>query len=435
MLIVRAGDSKTPTLIQVKHSRPLFKGSERQCIHMELELLEAGWRYKSGDHVAIYPLNPEEEINRFAGFLGIADKLTTAIEVKNTDITGKTHPFLCPTTYLHALRHYMDICGSPSRQFVGTLAKYAKVAKALGAAEFLRLLGGNKEQYHKLVVENHINTGKLLQLAEKERKEGDSALTIPFAVAVEGLGRLQPRYYSISSSPRRYPNEVHITAVVLEKQVENQTFYGLTTSYLHNAMVRMNTSLGTRNDLSFTFKVENEILRVPAFIRTSNFRMPNNTSLPIIMIGPGTGVAPFRGFVQERVWQSEKDKEIGPTLLYYGCRRNDDDFLYREEWEEMFAQLKRKAQDQEMLVAFSREEGLPKTYVQHLMMEQQQRLWKFLEQGGYVYVCGDAKNMARAVNQTLVEIARMSGGMEADTAYTWVRELRNAGRYQEDVWS
>jgi len=174
------------------------------------------------------------------------------------------------------------------------------------------------------------------------------------------------------------------------------------------------------------------------FVRSSNFKLPRDPKVPIIMVGPGTGVAPFRGFVQERVWQKEKGDPIGATMLFYGCRRRDEDFLYHDEFQEMFNKLRNNDNDDErqLVLAFSREVNQPKVYVQHRLKERKEQIWTLLQTNrGYFYVCGDAKNMARAVNQTLIDICVECGGYEVEKATKWVKDLRSAGRYQEDVWS
>jgi len=147
------------------------------------------------------------------------------------------------------------------------------------------------------------------------------------------------------------------------------------------------------------------------------------------MVGPGTGVAPFRGFVQDRTKKRAAGKTIGPNVLFFGCRKKNEDFLYDEEF------LKSQADGElELFTAFSRDTEV-KVYVQHLISEQSKLIWGYLEKGGYLYVCGDAKNMARDVSKTLVEIAKEVGGKNEEQAVQFVKTLRSSGRYLEDVWS
>jgi NADPH-ferrihemoprotein reductase len=142
------------------------------------------------------------------------------------------------------------------------------------------------------------------------------------------------------------------------------------------------------------------------------------------MVGPGTGVAPFRGFVRERALQKKEGKNVGPTLLFYGCRHSQQDFLYADEWPDLFDTL---GDDAQLITAFSRETP-EKVYVQHRLLELGDKIWDHLQLGGYVYVCGDAKNMAREVQQAFVSIAQTHGGKTEDRANAFIKSLRSSGR-------
>jgi NADPH-ferrihemoprotein reductase len=170
---------------------------------------------------------------------------------------------------------------------------------------------------------------------------------------------------------------------------------------------------------------------LPVHVRHSQFKLPRNPSVPVIMVGPGTGVAPFRGFVRERVLDKRNGKTVGPTILFYGSRNQASDFLYADEWPELFETL---GPESRIVTAFSRDQP-QKIYVQHRLQEQGQDLWQLLQKGAYIYVCGDAKSMARDVNQTFVNMGVEFGGMDNIKAQDYVKSLRTTGRYQEDVWS
>jgi NADPH-ferrihemoprotein reductase len=223
---------------------------------------------------------------------------------------------------------------------------------------------------------------------------------------------------------------------------KDRTFKGLATNFLQTIM-RHENGHGAPPEYTLTKRIAHQlstdpIVHVPIFIRSSNFKLPRDHKIPVIMVGPGTGVAPFRGFVQERVYFKERGEKIGSTVLFYGCRRQDEDFLYKQEWADMFATLQDDDPEhvKEFHVALSRDDTVPKTYVQHMLRDRKDLLWKWLHhQKGYFYVCGDAKNMARAVNQTLIDVAQECGEMDVEAATKWVKDLRSIGRYQEDVWS
>ena len=194
--------------------------------------------------------------------------------------------------------------------------------------------------------------------------------------------------------------------------------------------------------LDYDISTSNESLTVPRFhlpiyIRSSNFKLPKQTLVPVIMIGPGTGVAPFRGFVKERYQEALKGNTVGPTWLFYGCRHESQDFLYSTEFSSLNSHIKDKAlpYDFHLITAFSRQ-GSQKVYVQHRMDEYKEILWDLLEnKKGYFYVCGDAKSMATDVNKKLERIAVEFGKMSESQGKEWVKRLRSRGRYLEDVWS
>lgn len=213
-----------------------------------------------------------------------------------------------------------------------------------------------------------------------------------------------------------HPNSVHICAVVVEYETKaGRINKGVATNWL-----RAKEPAGENGGRAL----------VPMFVRKSQFRLPFKATTPVIMVGPGTGVAPFIGFIQERAWLRQQGKEVGETLLYYGCRRSDEDYLYREE----LAQFHRDGALTQLNVAFSREQS-HKVYVQHLLKRDREHLWKLIEGGAHIYVCGDARNMARDVQNTFYDIVAELGAMEHAQAVDYVKKLMTKGRYSLDVWS
>lgn len=189
---------------------------------------------------------------------------------------------------------------------------------------------------------------------------------------------------------------------------------------------------------------------MPLFIRKSGLRLPHRLGTPVVMIGPGTGFAPFRGFIQDRDSARAEGKEIGPMILFFGCRNRDHDYIYKAEIEAWKAAGTLTAVHE----AFSREAGREKVYVQHLLKDNQATIWALLQDGGHVYVCGfplpflplpschcnvlhcrDARNMAKDVHTTFVEMAEEEGGLSPEEARAYVKRMESQKRYQADVWS
>lgn len=409
---------------------------------MEIDISDTNLTYQTGDHVAIWPTNNEVEVERLASVLGLADKLDTIVRIQALDpAASKQFPFPVPTTYRAIFRHYLDICAAVPRQTLMSLVEYAPSDKT---KEMLRKLATDKDEYRVRVGDVTRNLGEALEyLAKAENLEVKGAFAaVPFDLIVESVSRLQPRYYSISSSSKEDPKKITVTAVTLQYTPEAhspRTVYGVNTNYLWriheainvlepNTVAPQYSLTGPRNVL---FDKESKVAHIPVHVRRSQFKLPRNPTVPIIMVGPGTGVAPFRGFVRERVLQKKEGKPVGTTVLFFGCRNADQDFLYDQEWPELFETL---GGESRIVTAFSRDSA-QKVYVQHRLMENGEEMWGLLEKGAYIYVCGDAKVMARDVNQTFVRFAQQFGGLEEEKAQDYVKNLRNTGRYQEDVWS
>ena len=228
----------------------------------------------------------------------------------------------------------------------------------------------------------------------------------PAGPFVQSLARLQPRLYSIASSLKRHPGEVHLTVGVVRYDLNGRGYQGLGSGYFA------------------------EHLRagrpVPVFVQKAHgFSLPGNPDTPIVMVGPGTGIAPFRAFLQERA----AARVGGKSWLFFGDQHAARDFLYRDElaaWTEAGVLTR-------LSTAFSRDQA-EKIYVQHRMLEQGDELWRWLAQGAHVYVCGDAKRMAADVDHALCEVVARHGAMSRDDAARHVKEMARAGRYQRDVY-
>merc|ERR1712165_237380 len=198
----------------------------------------------------------------------------------------------------------------------------------------------------------------------------------PVDHVLELLPRLQPRFYSIASSGKVSPTSIAICGVVVEYKIpDGRSNYGVATTWL-------------REKLPVGEGEERICPKVPAYVRRSQFRLPNRAQTPVIMIGPGTGLAPFRGFIQERAWQKENGKTVGETHLYFGCRNKDIDYIYRDELEKYEADGVLK-----LHTAFSRDQG-QKVYVTHRLRENAAEFWRLIgEENAHFYICGDAKMM------------------------------------------
>jgi len=448
-------DAKNPYLAPVGKAKELFSvGGERSCVHMEFDIEGSGISYQHGDHVAVWAHNPESEVERMLNVLGLSEKRNTVIDVESLDPTLAKVPFPTPTTYEAIFRHYLDVTAVASRQALNAFAKYAPTD---AAREELSKIGSNKQYFTEKVGSRGLRLAQVLQLVCGDDVRDPSKATawnIPFDRVISGIPRVGPRFYSISSSPKLHPKAVHVTAVVLRYKPEGSDDYihGLATNFISSLKASVN---GEEPDSRFNAPkytidgprgsyVKEGKFRSPIHIRRSTFRLPTSPKIPVIMIGPGTGVAPFRGFVQERVAASQKAKEKngadalkdwGKIRLFYGCRKADEDFLYRDEWEEHKAAL---GDVFEMSTALSREKFKPdgsKMYVQDLIWEQREAIAKdILENKAYIYICGEAAGMAKDVENVLLRILGEAKG-SAEEGKKEYQLLKTRSRLLLDVWS
>ncbi|XDG09482.1 hypothetical protein ABKA04_009097 [Annulohypoxylon sp. FPYF3050] len=422
-------NAHNPYIAPIAESKELFSVKDRNCLHLEVDISGSNLTYQTGDHIAIWPTNAGHEVDLLLGILGLEDKKDTVISVKALEPTAKV-PFPTPTTYDAIIRYHLEIGAPVSRQFLGTLAAFAPDEAT--KAEMTKL-GNDKDYFQDKVSKNHYNIARTLGVVSN----GQKWTNVPFSAFIEGLTKLQPRYYSISSSSLVQPKKISITAVVENQLIPGRVdpFKGVATNYLLALKQKQN---GDPNPEPFglTYELHGprnkyDGIHVPVHVRHSNFKLPSDPSKPIILIGPGTGVAPFRGFVQERAKLAENGENVGRTLLFFGCRKRNEDFMYESEWEDYKKALGDKF---EMITAFSRE-GPKKVYVQHRLRERAQEVNELLEKKAYLYVCGDAANMAREVNTVLAQIIAEKRGIPETKAEEIVKNMRASNQYQEDVWS
>lgn len=324
-------NSHNPFIAPIAESREIFTVADRNCLHMEIDVSGSNLSYQTGDHIAIWPTNAGKEVDRFVNILGLAEKRHKVISVKGLDPTARV-PFPTPTTYDAAIRYHMEIGGPVSRQFVSSLAPFAP--DEASKAEMAKL-GSDKDYFHDKVSSQYFNIAQVLEMVENSKKWTN----VPFSIMIEGINKIQPRYYSISSSSLVQKNKISITAVVEEIRVQGATniVKGVTTNYLL-ALKQKQHGDPAPDPHGLTYAITGprnkyDGIHVPVHVRHSNFKLPSDPSKPIIMVGPGSGVAPFRGFVQERAAQAKAGENVGKTILFFGCRKSSEDFLYREEWE------------------------------------------------------------------------------------------------------
>ncbi|WP_322907097.1 bifunctional cytochrome P450/NADPH--P450 reductase [Paenibacillus campi] len=373
-------------------------GSGRSTRHIELQLPD-DMEYHEGDHLGVLPHNPAELVQRALRRFGL--QASDQVVLTASGWSAGHLPLDRPVRLQELLTSSVELQEPASRAQLRELAAYTVCPPH--KRELEQLL--QEEQYYSEVLYKRVT---MLDLLEKYM-----ACEMPFERFLELLPALKPRYYSISSSPKQTPERVSITVAVVNAPARNGsgTYKGIASNYLAERTP------------------QEQIL---VFVRTpeSGFQLPQDPQVPLVMVGPGTGVAPFRGFLQARAALQQQGQELGEAHLYFGCR-NAADFLYRDELEH-YAQQGIVS----LHTAFSRETPEQKTYVQHLMAQNAEQIMDVLhERGGMLYICGDGTRMAPDVEQALRTAYQSRYGKDEQEAAVWLDRLQQQGRYAKDVWA
>ena len=357
------------------NERIVSRHSEREVRHLELSLEGSSLHYEPGDALGVWSLNPPALVDQWLAAL----RLDGAQEVSHGSRTLPLRQWLTQELEITRL-------GRPLVTALAAIGKHAELQALLSAER--------KTDFAEL-----LSTHQPIDLLRR--------YPTPWSAGelLAALRPLTPRLYSIASSSRVVGDEVHLTVANLSYQAHGSEHWGSASSHLAAA---------------------GEEAGVRVFIEPNErFRLPADPSRDVIMIGPGTGVAPFRAFVQER----RETGAGGRNWLFFGNRHFADDFLYQTEWQAALTDGSLHRLD----LAFSRDQA-DKRYVQHALREQGRELHAWLRDGAYLYVCGDAAQMARDVHATLVAIVAEHGALSAEQAQTWLAELIQQGRYARDVY-
>lgn len=418
------------TALPIKQSYELFTDSKRNCLHMELDLSShPELHYKTGDHLAIWPSNPDCEVDCLLQALGLTDRANTPVSIKTMDSTIMVR-VPTPTTFAALFRYYLEICAPVSRDTVMALAKFAptQASKVL-----LQNLSKDRDSYAEFLARTHITLGRLLQAAIAS---GPSASWQHLALAwvIEILAPIQPRYYSISSSSVVAPRNPTITAVVSDTSLAadpTTNVPGLATNFLLAHHRANSSTLSTPS--AYTLPGPESALeghKLFAHVRKSKFRLPALASQPIIMVAAGTGLAPFRGFLQERARLKQMGKTVGRMLLFFGCRNANEDYIYKDELAGLQAVL---SEELRIITAFSRQSE-KKMYVQHRVQEESVELGALLTEGNAnLYICGSA-SMAREVGHKVNAVMKERKAWSEQEVKAWAETRKRGNKWQEDVW-
>ncbi|XP_077996857.1 methionine synthase reductase-like [Glandiceps talaboti] len=397
----------------------------KTCLRIELDISNTGIEYKPGDSIGVVCPNNSEEVDFIIQHLSIQEKADIPMILHLLEGTKKKRaqvpefvPMNC--TLRHALLTTFDLRMPPKKAFIRLLAAYTNNENEKRRLQELCSRQGS-EDYEQFIRCANISVVDILAAF--------LSCCPPIERLLEMLPRLQARPYSVSSSPLSDAEKLEFAFNVIEIPHGNGRHgdrQGVCTGWMNKLTNHLQENSGTQ-----------ENPQIPIFKRTNNsFHLPDDINTPLIMIGPGTGVAPFIGFLQHRYHQQQRQQpsvEFGETWLFFGCRHRNRDYIFREQLE----QFERDRTLSKLCVSFSRDGGLDKPrYVQDAMKSHQTELAQLvLDKNGIIYVCGDAKNMARDVNQTWTEILANYMEVSLDESKMLLTKIREERRYLEDIWT
>lgn len=355
------------------------RGSERETRHLEISLEGSGLQYEPGDSVGIYPRNHPR----------LVEELLAAMKWKPEELVPiNKNGDECPLGEALTSRCEITTLTKPLLEKAAQLTSGNKLGELLKAGRETEL-------------RDYMKGRDLLDVVRDYDLQN-----VPAQDFVPLLRKMPARLYSISSSPQSYPDEVHLTIRKVSYESYGRKRYGVCSSYVSDRIKE-----GDKLDL---------------YVQPNpNFKLPSNPDSPVIMIGPGTGVAPYRAFLGER----EETGAQGKTWLFYGDQHFYTDFLYQIDWQRWLKDGVLTRMD----VAFSRDTD-EKVYVQHRMLEKGKELYQWLQEGASVYVCGDEKKMAHDVHAALTTILKQEGGLSTQGAAAYLEQMKQDKRYQRDVY-
>jgi len=370
---------KNPFPAKLKTNRKLTAaGSAKDTRHFEIVLEGSGLQYEVGDSLGVFPTNNPALVEEILSVLGFSG------EEQVPDPNGNTLSIREALTRSYVITEKDKKLLAAIAEKDPTAAHFVPMTTPEGKAELEAYVWG--------------------------REVIDPLLAHPAAKFtpeefVKCLRKLQPRLYSIASSQKAHATEVHLTVAAVRYESHGRKREGVCSTFLSD-------------------RADNA--PVPVFVHTAkHFRVPEDLNTPVIMVGPGTGIAPFMAFLQER----KVSGATGKNWLFFGDQKSETDFLYREEleaWQEEGVLHK-------LSTAFSRDQA-EKIYVQHRMLEEAGELFGWLEQGAFFYICGDASRMAKDVDAALHKVVETAGGKSPEDAAAYVEELKKSKRYRKDVY-
>lgn len=375
-------DRNHPALVTIQKRFPLTKkGSSKTTYHVTLNLKDSHVHFKAGDSLGIYSQNDPLLVQQLLNALHLQGNETFLHEASKeilqvrTFFTHKANLFRLTSSFL---KLYAQVSG-PHQPDLGVLL----------------------HPDNKLQLQDYLGAHDPLAFLKKF-----AAIKVPLNTLCNLFAPLLPRFYSVASSLKKQNESVDLVVALLSFTQSGEKRYGVASHFLCH--------LAKENETP-----------IPIYVQPAHrFGLPDDHNVPLIMVGPGTGVAPHRAFLQERVHHGSK----GKNWLFFGERHREFDFFYEDFWTDLVSKNHLRLD-----LAFSRDQA-EKLYVQHKMYENRADIWNWLQDGAHFYVCGDATNMAKDVDAMLHKIIASEGNMSPDEVKAYVKQLRQTRRYLADIY-
>ncbi|KAF4323997.1 hypothetical protein JM18_002075 [Phytophthora kernoviae] len=401
--------------------------AKRKVLRLDVDVSGSGIQYAPGDSIGIKCPNRTKDVDALLACLGITGDKVFCVEPvaatngraakrKNTSIH---FPSTCSVR--DVFLHHVDILSSPKKAAVRALATYCSNEEERARMLLLSSKTG-ADKFKAFITEQQLNFVELLHLFPSCKPPLDHLLTL--------LPQLMPRYYSIATSPLVDTTRLSVAFTIVDHAVGDHGLRrrGLCTNWLNEICQTVIGTGPTSVDAG---------IKIPVFLRgTMDFHLPESDQSPMLLIGPGTGVAPFMGFLQHRYYEAKlvatpsPSEPRGDAYLFFGCRRESEDWLFQDQMREFV----KNGTLTQLFTAFSRDQD-EKHYVQHDLRDNGKLVCDLmLESEGYVFVCGDGMAMAKDVHATLVGVLEEHGGLSKETAEEKLRELGIQHRYVRDIW-
>lgn len=360
-------------------------GSAKETRHFVVDISGSDLVYKAGDSLGVFATNRQCEVEELLKLVGATGEEQVSPAMLRLEE---------PISLGEALSSRLALA-KPTAKIVKTLMD--KATDSAEQAKLGELLDPENKEALTTFLADHEYADLLAEFPSAKLTAQE---------LVDHMRKLMPRLYSIASSPRMFPQEIHLTVAIVRYETNHRERVGVCSTFMSDRVAVNDTA-------------------VPVFVSNSHFGPPEDGDRDCIMIGPGTGIAPFRAFIQDRIASGAK----GRNWVFFGDQKKATDYLYEEEWED----YKSKGQVDRLDLAWSRDQA-EKIYVQDRMRENAAEIWSWIDGGANFYVCGDAKRMAKDVDAALHDIVAEHGGMDSAAAIDYVKQLKKDKRYQRDVY-